>query len=88
MSADWPREGDATVALEAAARKVYESSRQPSDPAWRDLLPGSQNAIKSSLLPIVWAALDALPDPRRGAWLEGYLTADNGGDVSECPYSS
>lgn len=94
-------EYEATIAVEAAACKVYEANREaaaeslrrsgilPTAPHWEKLSPLAQNEFRNAVLPVVWAALEALPDNRRDVWLAGY---DNGSRSdglfrSECPYS-
>jgi len=82
MSA-WPLESDATVAVAAAARKLFDISRaeiqatlrpdaSSSLSTWEEIGPVGQLQFREAVLPTVWAALEALPDPRRAAWAEGY----------------
>ena len=87
MSA-WPRESDATVAVEAAARKIYEISvanhREIAPTGtqfaeYDDLDPMLKLSYREAALPAVWAALSALPDPRHGAWEEGYAAGSSDG---------
>lgn len=69
----WPREADATMAVEAAAKAYYDSvSKAPDAPAWDDLDVMVKLDVRNAVLSVVWAALKALPDPRHGAFLEGY----------------
>ena len=71
---NWPRESDATVAVEAAAKRAYDdwrASHNAHTPEWEDLGPVHQLRFREGVLPLVWAALEALPDPRREAWEEG-----------------
>lgn len=83
---NWPTEDMATKALEAAARKLYndQASEDPGSPSYDELSPVSKNEIKVALLPAVWAALEALPDPRFTAWEQGYQAVDS----NENPYPS
>lgn len=78
-----PTEHEATVAVDAAARAAYdeEAARAreilPPEAAasiieWDDLTALDKNDWRESVLKLVWAALAALPDRRRGAWEEGY----------------
>lgn len=83
---NWPTEDMATKALEAAARKLYndQASEDPGSPSYDELSPVSKNEIKVALLPAVWAALEALPDPRHVAWTEGHAAGygDGGFDAA------
>lgn len=98
MSAEaWPTEAAATAAVEAAARKVYEISvanhREVAPPdtqfaEYDDLDPMLKLAYREAALPTVWAALQALPDPRHAAWEQGYIAADNGRSEDASPYPS
>lgn len=67
MSANWPTEHMATVAVEAAAKALYEkgipSASRNVAPAWGDLGPVDQLAYREATLPIVWSFLSTLPDP-------------------------
>lgn len=76
---EWPRESDATVAVEAAAKAAWEASTPASligiPLKWDELSPLDKSAIRNTVLPLVWAALSALPDPRHGAWEEGFASA-------------
>lgn len=93
-------EHDATVAVEAAARKAYDTGREEavrrlapeyvarlSD--WDDISPFEKTQWRTLVLPTVWAALDALPDNRWAIWNEGRhaLAVKCGCDVDvENPY--
>lgn len=59
-----PTEHEGTVAVDAAARVVYHAAVSPrSDaPAFDTLDPMVQNRFRESVTPLVWAALQALPD--------------------------
>lgn len=82
MSAEaWPTEVAATAAVEAAARKTYEdgiAARAQVYPdgveltSWDDLHAVGKLEVRNAVLPIVWAALAALPDPRYAVFEEGY----------------
>lgn len=81
----WPTEDAATKAVDAAARKAHEESRREVAEAtripierystWDEAGPIVQNQWRQRVLPIVWAALTALTDPRYPAWNEGYAYA-------------
>lgn len=64
-----PTEGEATIAVDAAARKAWDLQRAdlrdrgfPS-PEFDDLDPMEQYRIREQVLPLVWAALEVLPRP-------------------------
>lgn len=89
------REGEATVAVEAAARKAYETNvenrRRVFPPGvkfrgWDELDPITKNGWREDVLPLIWAALEALPDRSRGLWLEGYYAHESGIHEEACPY--
>jgi hypothetical protein len=89
MTEAWPTEHAATVALHAAAAKAWDLNRGSLPPSMADVsfdeLPKvTQHEIKQSCLAVVWAALAALPDPRHGAWAEGYAGgySDGGFDAA------
>jgi hypothetical protein len=102
MSAEaWPTEAIATAAVEAAARKTYEdgiAEQAKVYPAgveftsWDGLGPVGKLQVRQAILPHVWAALQALPDPRREAWAEGFMYgqghADHPTAYLENPYPS
>lgn len=97
MAEAWPREADATVAVEAAARKTYEdgmAARAEVYPEgtqftpWDDLGPVGKLEVRNAVLPIVWAALAALPDPRHEAWAEGFNCDYEGDGWPPNPYPS
>lgn len=80
MTEAWPTEHAATVAVDAAARAAYEADveqrRKVFPPGvrfrtWEQYPADKKLEIRQAVLPIVWAALAALPDPRHGAWAEG-----------------
>lgn len=85
-----------TVAVDAAARAGWEVTRTKLErinvsdvavpPPFDELHRLTQNEIRESVLAPVMAALEALPDRAHTAWLEGYVCADNGGDVEKNPY--
>jgi hypothetical protein len=82
-----PTEHEATVAVEAAARAAFrvqlaETAEQTqisierySD--WDDIGPVAQLGWRQQVLPLVWAALEAIPDRRHEAWLLGHLAPNN-----------
>jgi hypothetical protein len=92
-------EQEATAAVTAAARKLFEDQAAvlldvpveelPPTARFDARPPLEQNHYRETVLPIVWAALEALPDPRRGAWFEGYHagTLLGVGHDDACPYS-
>jgi hypothetical protein len=61
-----PSEAAATIAVEAAARAVWEQQRagQGFDATWDDLDPVQQLRIRNSILRPAWAALEALIEHR------------------------
>lgn len=76
-------EHDATLAVDAAAQAVFAASRKavfdtlPPETAarladWDGIGPVQQLEWRQQVLPLVWAALGALPDQRHTAWLEGH----------------
>lgn len=70
----WPTEDLATKAVDKAARTAYERSvanYAAEVPDWDDLPATTKLDIRQSVLPLVWAALTGLPDPRYAAWEEG-----------------
>lgn len=92
----WPTEGMATKAVEAAAQQLHariQEIRAKAFPngvameSWADASPVDKNNRRQDVLPLVWAALEALPDPRHGAWNEGHYSgyaeavSDEGGDT-------
>jgi hypothetical protein len=91
----WPTEDAATKAVDAAARKVWELNRGAltrslSSLDFDDLPVERQLEIRNSVLTVVWAALEALPDPRYVAWAQGFAGgySDGGFDASGFgPYS-
>ena len=96
MAENWPTEAAATAAVEAAAKKVYEDGRLASERThgpglirpWDELPAIGKQQIKQQVLPIVWAALQSLPDPRYYAWQEGYSKGASAvhNDETENPY--
>lgn len=92
----WPRESDATVAVDAAARKLYDdmvaehhklSNEGPFFPHWDLLEPTTKLGYRQQVLTVVWAALSALPDPRHTAWLEGLYCGLRQGYEDDNPYA-
>lgn len=76
----WPTEAAATAAVEAAAKKAYdmevEVRRHAFPPGvifreWEQIEPAQKIRLRVAVLPLVWAALGAVPDPRHVAWAEG-----------------
>lgn len=60
-----PTEHEGTVAVDAAARAVWAARYPAPEPGFDDLPPLMQNAVREEVLPLVWAALEALPDRTR-----------------------
>lgn len=77
MTEQWPTEAMATAALDAAAKKVYEINNPNALATWDEAPIEVKNVVRQALLSVVWAALAALPDPRRGAWFAGKHAAVN-----------
>lgn len=85
-----------TVAVDAAARSAYDADvarrREVFPPgvhfhSWEEQPdPMVKYQFRDGVLPIVMAALNALPDPRHDAWDLGYIAADNGCDESTNPF--
>jgi hypothetical protein len=69
----WPTEEAATAAVDAVARKVYEQQFPPGSqfPTFDELPANDKVTVRNSVLPLVWTALEALPDPRYAAWEQG-----------------
>lgn len=74
----------ATEAVEAAARKAFEEGRREAAnllpvpvadrlDQWDELSPLLKRQWGELVMPIVWAALEAVPDQRHEAWLVGHL---------------
>jgi hypothetical protein len=67
-----PTEHEGTVAVDAAARKMYADVNAGLDvPEFDHLHPVQQNVFRDAVLPYVWAGLEALPDRAVIAWDEG-----------------
>lgn len=86
MNTAWT-DNQVDVAVKAGAAAMYAQQRKAlihkagADPeGWpedfADLDPETRNRIVDVAIPIVWAALTALPDPRYAAWEEGLASAD------------
>lgn len=97
MAETWPTEAAATAAVDAAAAAAHKLGRDalletlpPSTaarlPKWEDELPPVKMQWRQRVLPIVWAALEALPDPRHTAWLEGLYCGLRRGYEDDNPY--
>lgn len=72
----WPTEEAATRAVDAAARDAWTRFADSKDwggeaPGFDDLDATVQLQFRNVVLPAVWAALTALPDPRYAAFEEG-----------------
>lgn len=94
MSAEaWPTEAAATAAVEAVARKAYEDQRRATVeetriaielfPDWDHIGPVVQLQWRERVLPLVWATIAALPDPRFATWTEGYAAGRSDGIYEE-----
>lgn len=75
-----PTEHEATVAVDAAARAAYAAYQNSlpegvTSPAFDDLDPMQRNRFREVVLPLVWPALEALPDRSAVAWDEGWRAA-------------
>ena len=94
-------EASLTKAVTAAARQQFEEGWKQAAQAltvsgnfdaadklaqWDDISLHQQNQWRQLVLPIVWAATQALPDERRGLWLEGYTAHSSGISDEACPY--
>lgn len=96
---------DLTAPVEAAARAAFDKVRNdtlsilPPTAAsrlaeWEQIGPVQQNVWRTQVLPLVQAAVEAVPDGRWAAWEEGLASADysfEDGDVyATCdnPYPS
>lgn len=88
---------DLTRAVEAAAQKAFEISRaEVADilppktaanlPHWDQVRPVEKLQWRQKVLPLVEAAVGALPNRERGLWLEGYYANDAGIHEDACPY--
>lgn len=98
MSAEpWPTEDAATKAVDAAARAYYDEQIKarrevfpPSAvfPTFDELEPEVRLGLREGVLPLVWAAVAALPDPRYATWTEGVIAGGNGLDTTDNPYPS
>lgn len=90
-----------TKAVTAAARQQFEEGWKQAAQSlvnsgkteeaeklsqWDDIPLFQQNQWRQLVLPIVWAATQALPDERRGLWLEGYTAHSSGIHDEACPY--
>jgi len=85
----WPTSAAATAALKAAARKAYENP-DPEFPDYDDLPEPVRRQVEEDLLPLIWAALQAVSDPRYAAWEQGYSKGSSAiwnGETTN-PYSS
>lgn len=78
-----PTEQEATAAVDAAARAVHDSYRAASEqrgvPApmeYDDLPPLAKNQYREQVLPVVWAALSALPDRHPGLRYTGWMLVE------------
>lgn len=82
MTEAWPTEAAATAAVEAVARKAFEDARTETAEAtkipieryadWEHAGAVVQLQWRQRVLPLVWATIEALPDPRYLVFEEGY----------------
>lgn len=90
---------DLTKAVEAAAQRCFELSREEISsilppktaarlPQWDEVRPVEKLQWRQKVLPLVEAALNALPNRDRGLWLEGFYAHDVGIREEACPYPS
>lgn len=84
-----PTEQEGTVAVDAAARTAWDLQRKAAEAAgvptagpWENLGPLDQNYYREAVLPLVWAALEALPD-RRESVLEQVRIEWENGNITE-----
>lgn len=93
----WVNEAAMTAALDAAARKAWELSCEERAksyppgtrfPDYDELLPMAKHRFAEQVMPIVWAALSALPDPRYAVWEEGYVAGVASPEADTNPYPS
>lgn len=76
-----------TKACRAGAQAIYEQNvvRQGDPmgaPPFDELPTEVQNALIDAAIPIVWAAINALPDGRWEIWQQGCIS----NDPDDCPY--
>lgn len=89
----WPTEAAATAAVDAVARKAFDDARQATAEAtripiekyadWEHCGPVVQLQWRERVLPLVWATIAALPDPRHAAWAEGNAAGRSDGIYEE-----
>lgn len=89
----WPTEAAATAAVKAAAIKAYENAMKAGGdivgaPDYDDLPEPTRRQVEEDLLPLVWAALQAIPDPRYAAWEQGLYCGLRQGYEDDNPYPS
>lgn len=72
-----PTEHEGTVAVDAAAR-VLARHTQRRGAEWDDLKPLTQNALREQVLPLVRAALEALPDRSAAVRAQAKIEWENG----------
>jgi hypothetical protein len=87
----WPTEDAATGAVDAAARDAWTrfaatKSWDGNPPGFDDLDATVQLQFREVVLPAVWAALTALPDPRYAAWEQGRTAGEIFQGIAENPY--
>lgn len=98
-----PSEAEATIAVDAAARKAWEDYRQEKrahgggyvPPPFDELDKPAQRNLREQVLPIVWAALEAIARPRDIIRAAGILEAadlvaakDHRTDLGDDPHST
>ena len=73
-----PTEHEATVALDAVSRLAYEQGTRDiaAAPPWDDLPPNEQLDVRNRFLPLVWAALEAVPDRAADRQARAEIAAD------------
>lgn len=65
-----PSEHEGTVAVDAAARKAWAGQPYSEKTSFDELDVLQQNRFREAVLPLVWAALEALPDRSKAALIE------------------
>jgi hypothetical protein len=83
----WPTDEARTAAVEAAGEALFESlANDEAKGSWSTLQPIVKHYFRDKVLPIVEAGLQALPDPRKTAWLEGLYCGLRQGYEDDNPY--
>lgn len=96
-----PSEAEATIAVDAAARKAWDLQREAlrdqgyATPEFDALAPTEQLRVREQVLPLVWAALEATTRPRHVIRAAALLEAadlvaakDHREDLGDDPHST